>query len=779
MQPQDTHQSFVWRVCLWVCLTVGLVFQGILLYTTYQEVLRMREEVAYVAGKEMDHVSLYIEEKCTNVEIATKNLAYAMNRDAAAGRLDLAHLPDRMAELVSMNPELLGLSIGFEPEVYRKPGTYGFCSFVYSDTEADQIVRVPVGEIRDYHQMEFYAGTKASGTTRWSKPYIGTRGHLIANYCIPIIRKERFLGVFAADMDLRELSQMVNAIRPYKNSVVSIVDEDLGYVVHPNEDYVTKATLLDRVTDGEIPLDEETIKKIRSRERGEFIYHDGLDRIHFYYAPIPTVGWTVIMECSEQDSFSRVNKVRKDRSLLSLLSLFLLFGVCVLLLRRLTRPVLQFSEAARSIAGGNFHTKLPEIKTKDELWVLRNSMETMQQSMDKYMTELQETSEEKGRIERELQIARGIQMSMIPKIFPPFPDRREIDLCALMTPAKEVGGDLYDFYIRDEKLFFCIGDVSGKGIPASLVMAVTRSHFRTVSAREQDPAVIMEIMNNLMSESNESSMFVTFFIGVIDLSDGHLSYCNAGHTPPLLVGPEKGTCRTLMVVPNIPLGIMAGFRFAHQEHRLSAGETLFMYTDGLTEAENDRQELFGEERAKAVASTFAGATAFQQLFIMEKEVSKHVGSAIQSDDLTMLTIVYQGITTKHHLTLKNEICEISKLEPFLQGVADDANLDASEVMKINLALEEAVTNIIHYAYPSGERGFIGLDADVSEEEICFTLIDGGLQFDPTVKPDPDVTLGVEDRPIGGLGIFMVRKIMDEVRYERVDAKNILTMIKKR
>ena len=121
----------------------------------------------------------------------------------------------------------------------------------------------------------------------------------------------------------------------------------------------------------------------------------------------------------------------------------------------------------------------------------------------------------------------------------------------------------------------------------------------------------------------------------------------------------------------------------------------------------------------------------------------------------------------------------SKLEPFLQGVADDAKLDASEVMKINLALEEAVTNIIHYAYPSGERGFIGLDADVSEEEICFTLIDGGLQFDPTVKPDPDVTLGVEDRPIGGLGIFMVRKIMDEVRYERVDAKNILTMIKKR
>ena len=777
MSSHETPQSFVWRVCLWVCVTVGLIFQILFSFTTKQEISRLHDEIDYVARKELEHLSLFIQERCSNIEIAAKNLAYSMGRDVRGQRLNLDNLFDRMEEVVSMNPELLGLSIGFEPEYSRNARGFGFCPFVYADPQSGKISRVQVGEIRDFRQMDFYAGTKALRATRWSKPYIGTRGQLISNYCIPMISNDRFVGVFAADMDLRELTELVNNIRPYKSAIVSIIDGDLEYVVHPEEKYVTSETLLDRVAKGEIPLDENAIKEIRGHESGEIIYRKGMDRIHLYYAPIPDVGWTALMECSEKDTFAGINKVRKERALLSLMSMLLLLGVCVLLLRRLTRPVLQFSEAAESIAGGNFHTRLPEIKAKDELYVLRNSMDTMQKSMEKYMNELKDTSEAKGRIEGELQIARGIQMSMVPKIFPPFPDRREIDLCAMMTPAKEVGGDLYDFYIRDDKLFFCIGDVSGKGVPASLVMAVTRSLFRTLTTHEDNPAKIMGTVNDLMSESNDSSMFVTFFLGVMNLVDGHLFYCNAGHNAPLLIS-QGNECRLLDVVPNIPLGIMTGYRFVMQEQDLSIGESLFLYTDGLTEAENPEQELFGEKRMMEVASGFGTTTAMQRLDVMEKAVNDHIAGAVRSDDLTMLTIIYQGISSRHHLSLRNEIGEIGKLESLLKEVAEEVKLDPSVAMNLNLALEEAVTNIIRYAYPPGKKGFIGLDADVNDGEICFTLIDGGLPFDPTTQPDPDLSLDVSERPIGGLGIYMVRRIMDDVQYAREDMKNILTMIKK-
>ena len=263
MSSHETPQSFVWRVCLWVCVTVGLIFQILFSFTTKQEISRLHDEIDYVARKELEHLSLFIQERCSNIEIAAKNLAYSMGRDVRGQRLNLDNLFDRMEEVVSMNPELLGLSIGFEPEYNRNARGFGFCPFVYADPQSGKISRVQVGEIRDFRQMDFYAGTKALRATRWSKPYIGTRGHLISNYCIPMISNDRFVGVFAADMDLRELTELVNNIRPYKSAIVSIIDEDLEYVVHPEEKYVTSETLLDRVAKGEIPLDENAIKAER------------------------------------------------------------------------------------------------------------------------------------------------------------------------------------------------------------------------------------------------------------------------------------------------------------------------------------------------------------------------------------------------------------------------------------------------------------------------------------------------------------------------------------
>ena len=393
--------------------------------------------------------------------------------------------------------------------------------------------------------------------------------------------------------------------------------------------------------------------------------------------------------------------------------------------------------------------------------------------------DLRQVTENKSRIEGELHVARGIQMSMIPKSFPPYPERGDVDMFAAVVPAKEVGGDLYDFYTREEKLFFCIGDVSGKGVPASLVMAVTRSLFRTVSAHEKSPQRIVTTINDSMSEMNEANMFVTFFCGVLDLRNGHLRYCNAGHNAPMLVTADGN--RELPVEANLPLGVIPGMSFSEQETDLTTGTGLFLYTDGLTEAENISHELFGEERMADALSGELGS--HRQIDTMTQAVQNFVGEAPQSDDLTMLYIRFMNNQiseeTERHLILHNDIQQIPQLAEFVEAVADVAHLDVGLTMSLNLALEEAVSNVIMYAYPKGSDGLVDIEAIVRKGELEFIISDNGTPFDPTAAPEADVTLDAEDRPIGGLGIFLVKNIMDVVKYTRSDdGKNILSMIKK-
>ena len=397
-------------------------------------------------------------------------------------------------------------------------------------------------------------------------------------------------------------------------------------------------------------------------------------------------------------------------------------------------------------------------------------------SAAKDQKKFKELNDRKERMENELRIARAIQMSMIPKIFPPFPERKDLDMSATIVPAKEVGGDLYDFYIRDEKLIFCIGDVSGKGIPASLVMAVTRSLFRTVSAHEDNPAAIVRIMNDSMTEVNESNMFVTFFIGILDLASGHLRYCNAGHNAPLILTDAK---HYLPVESNLPLGVLAGFEFKEQEAVMAYDDAIFLYTDGLTEAENGAHELFGDDRMNEVLSTRRSSNAHMEA--IKNAVAEFVGEAPQSDDLTMLFIHYLNGSLnqqkERRLVLHNSVDQISQLTDFLQEIADEKGLDASTAMNINLALEEAVTNVIMYAYPEGTDGLVDLEAILRDDSLVFILKDNGTPFDPTAAPEADVTLSAEERKIGGLGIFLVRKIMDTVHYVRSDGQNVLSMTK--
>ena len=388
---------------------------------------------------------------------------------------------------------------------------------------------------------------------------------------------------------------------------------------------------------------------------------------------------------------------------------------------------------------------------------------------------------QKASIERDLHIASSIQMGMLPKNFPTRDDRDDVELYASLTPAKDVGGDLFDFYIRDEKLFFCIGDVSGKGIPASLVMACTRSVFRTVSARESMPDRIVNTMNETIADMNESNMFVTLFVGVLDLPTGRLRYCNAGHDAPLLVGAGVGT---LPCDSNIPVGVMASWKYTLQEVLVFTGTTIFLYTDGLTEAEDATHAQFRLERVNEVA---AQALAQQKqepkslITMMTDAVHQFVDDAEQSDDLTMMAIRYikqqRDERLRKSIVLPNDTQEVPRLAAFVDEVCEAVGLSPAVTMKMNLALEEAVVNVMNYAYPSGTRGEMKIEAVSNDVRLKFTITDSGIPFDPTVQADADTTLSAEDRPIGGLGIYLVRQLMDSINYERVNNQNVLTLRK--
>jgi sigma-B regulation protein RsbU (phosphoserine phosphatase) len=266
----------------------------------------------------------------------------------------------------------------------------------------------------------------------------------------------------------------------------------------------------------------------------------------------------------------------------------------------------------------------------------------MQRELDQYLATLKETTSAKEKIESELRIANEIQMSMIPHIFPPFPELPQIDLFATLKSAKEVGGDLYDFFLIDgNKFCFAIGDVSGKGVPASLFMAVTRTLVRSISDKIHSPSAIVESLNRSISQNNDSNMFVTLFLGILDLENGSLRYTNAGHNPPVLI-KKGGEAHMFEKTKFIPAGLFEDFKYGESSVEINKGDKLFLYTDGVSEAENSAGELFGEQLIMQVINNHITARPQELIAAMENEISAHVNGYTQSDDITMMTIVYNG-----------------------------------------------------------------------------------------------------------------------------------------
>ncbi len=550
----------------------------------------IREQVEQRAKSELKVKGLEIQNILTAVEVAMKNHAWEAEQMLA--------LPDSMysvaRRLAEQNDQIVGAGISFVPNFYPKMGRW-FEPYVKAEKGKAAVMSQLGSETHDYTQMDFYTMTMKSGEPYWSEPYLDSDGAhaMVTTYAYPLRDKTgKVVAIMGADVSLDWLEKLINASHIYPSSYNMMISRTGQLMVCPVESLVMRQNIQE-ATAGMKDTTMQSINRemLAGRSGQTVVTDDNGEKNYVFYSPIKgATGWSMAVVCSDKEIYYGLRQVGFNLLLLMLFGLALMAYIIARAIRNFKR--------------------------------------------------LQAVNAEKERIGSELRIANGIQMGMLPKIFPPYPDRDDMDIYGSLVPAKEVGGDLYDFYIRDEKLFFCIGDVSGKGVPASLVMAVTRSLFRTVSAHEDNPSNIVMKLNEAMTEMNESCMFVTLFVGALDLSTGRLHYCNAGHCPPLLIGNEL---TLLPVDTNIPVGFLAEWQYTSQQIMLPPQTSIFLYTDGLTEARNAEKEMFGKQRMNDVIrkAIEEGKTAPEQTIRMMAEAkNRFVNGNEQSDDLTMLAIKY-------------------------------------------------------------------------------------------------------------------------------------------
>ena len=450
-------------------------------------------------------------------------------------------------------------------------------------------------------------------------------------------------------LGLNAVADDIQMLNPYPSSVITVVDRQLHYITHSNRDYIMKESLTSKA---DYAADTTIMNSIKLHRRSVESYDSDHGTMYIYHATEKKTGWTVILQVPGEEMMDNFYDLFIALTLIMIVCVTGLISVSWFLISRMTRPLENFGKAARQISHGDFNVQLPVITEHNELYDLRQALASMKQSLDQYIHDLETTMKSKAAIENELNVARNIQMSMVPNIFPPYPDRKEIDIHASLTPAKAVGGDLYDFYLDGDDLYFCIGDVSGKGVPASLFMAITHSLFQNIVLREKTPAKIAMALNNALAQDNEESMFVTMIIGKLNLATGTFTGCNCGHNAPVTNGdldrkamhvtPSAEAHYMSMLPTNIPVGIMEDFEYEEVTISVEEDVALLLYTDGVNEAKNKDKVLYGNDRlSECVKSCGKGAGAKTIVNAIEDDVSRHAQGAEQSDDITILCLRYK------------------------------------------------------------------------------------------------------------------------------------------
>ena len=458
--------------------------------------------------------------------------------------------------------------------------------------------------------------------------------------------------------------------------------------------------------------------------------------------------------------------------------------------KTLVAPINEIADAAQDYvrdrqAGipGVDHFSMLNIKTGDELENLSLVMADMERDIADYEENLTNAVAEKERISTELDLARRIQADMLPNIFPPFPERSDLDIFASMTPAKEVGGDFYDFFLIDDShLGLVIADVSGKGIPAALFMMIAKILVQNYSLAGQSPKDVLAILNSQICKNNREEMFVTVWLGILDLATGKLTAANAGHEYPILRQPD-GQFEVIRDEHSFVIGGIEGIEYHNYELQLKPGAKLFVYTDGIPEATAENDELFGVQRTVAAINEVADQSPRCILEHLHQAVNRFVGTAPQFDDMTMLCVEYMPSAGRSKSVLKEwtldaKVENIPLMTDQINEELEALDCPMKAQLQIDVAIDEIMSNISYYAYsPDIGKLTVRLETEDSPRALILHFIDHGRPFNPLSAGEPDTTLAATEREVGGLGIFLVKKSMDGMSYDYRDGQNILSIRK--
>jgi serine phosphatase RsbU (regulator of sigma subunit)/anti-sigma regulatory factor (Ser/Thr protein kinase) len=670
-------------------------------------------------------------------------------------------------EFLSNLPMAVGGGFWFEPYAYRtsdlREGAYTFYDKETGKIRMDSNFFM---EDYDYHNKEWYreisSRIKRPYQVVWTKPYKDDTGKfsLMTTAGAGIFNDNgKLIAISTVDWEIDNVVKELTALKPTRNSFVLLCA--------PKEDYIISSTRTNSVTGA-------PINSLPWDINSDYFKFQGIDYRRF--GGYMDNGWYLSIQIPEKEIFEEAEKRNSRFSIIiAASSVIMLFLAYYLIAKLINKPIEQLIYGVKQLAGGNLDTRI-NISSRDELRLLADTFNKMTGELKKTIEEAAHERAEKQKINTELSVASSIQTSMLPNVFPPFPDRDEFDIYASMFPAREVGGDFYDFFFVDkDNLAVVIADVSGKGIPAALFMVIAKTLIND-NSYGNNPAVVFENVNRKLCENNEMGLFVTAIIGFYNIPTGKFVFVNAGHNPPLLSrNGEK--YEFIKTEPNIVLAFMEEIKYKEEELYLKPGDTLYLYTDGVTEAMSHYKELFGEQRLVNALNENTDCYPQDLLHAIKREVDNFADGNEQADDITMLALKISENPDNpvKKMKLQAKVENLSRLINFVNRELEKGGFKSEMKDMINVAIEEIFVNIANYAYESG-TGDVTLSVSVTDKAVI-KFEDKGKPYNPLESAAPNLETGISDRQVGGLGIYLVKKLMDSIEYSRFENRNVLIITK--
>jgi phosphoserine phosphatase RsbU/P len=565
----------------------------------------------------------------------------------AGGTPSEAELDQILKGAVSNNPEVFALAVAYEPSAYQ-PGRRYFAPYVYRLGEASQQSYLG-SDWYNYFNWRWYELPKELHRALWSEPYQEpTSDTIVITYSVPFYKEVQgqkvFQGVVAASINLEWLQGIVASTKIFEHGYAFLLSRHGVFITVPQKQWTMNQNINFVATLTDNPELREVGAKMIKGEKGFVQIRDFLNNRQswLYFAPFPVSGFSMGVVIPENELLAGLYSLSQRLVAICLAGLFFLVLVVILISRKISRPIRLLERSAAAIAAGNLDTTLPAPASRDEIGSLTNSFHEMQEALKEYIVNLAATTAAKERIESELKIARAIQMNFLPKKFPPLPAGGFVEIAAVLEPAREVGGDLYDYFlVNDRHLFFMVGDVSDKGVPAALFMAVTKTLLKGLTEVGLEPAQVFAKVNRELASENDSLMFVTAFCGILDLETGELAYSNAGHHPPLLLRPGQEP-QWLPLPEGFFLGVFEKTEYHTKRLTLQPEDVILAYTDGIVEAVDVHRHLYSNERLLATVKASQETSADGLLKTVMASVKNFSQGMPQADDITVLTLRFKG-----------------------------------------------------------------------------------------------------------------------------------------